>query len=108
MNAHEAKEDINMTLTERKTNPAITAMFVETLTQPEMEKVSGGGIGDDIETFWNVSKCEVFGSHNWVWTGEWTDIDTAWYTTGHKVMVCTRCGRTKTDGEVYVIINRKK
>jgi hypothetical protein len=98
---------MNMTLTERKTNPAITAMFVETLTQPEMEKVSGGSIGDDIETFWNVSKCEVFGSHNWGWTGEWTDIDTAWYTTGHKVMVCTRCGRTKTDGEVYVIINRK-
>ena len=31
-----------MTLTERKTNPAVTAMFVETLTQSEMEKVSGG------------------------------------------------------------------
>ena len=31
-----------MTLTERKTNPVITAMLVETLTQPEMEKASGG------------------------------------------------------------------
>ena len=96
-----------MTLTERKTNPAISAMFVETMTQPEMEKVSGGGIGDDLDAMWKMAKCE-FGSHNWVWTGEWTDIDRAWYTTGHKVMVCTRCGKTKTDGEVYVIINRKK
>ena len=97
-----------MTLTERKTNPAITAMFVETLTQPEMEKVSGGGILDDLDAVWNMTKCEVFDDHNWVWNGQWTDIDTAWYTTGHKVMVCTRCGKTTTDGEVYVIINRKK
>lgn len=95
-----------MTLTERKTNPEITAMFVETLTQPEMEQVSGGGIGDTLHAVWNMTKCDVLGDHNWVWTGGWTDIDRAWYTTGHKILVCTRCGKQTTDPEVYVIINR--
>ncbi len=70
-----------MTLTERKANPAITAMFVEALTQPEMEKVSGGGFGDVLVwTLEHKSKC-LLGYHDMVDFGKEYGKDAYW---GHK------------------------
>ncbi len=74
-----------MTLTERKTNPAITAMFVETLTQPEMEEVSGGYTFLDVlegglEKAEHTAKC-LLGCHEMVDDGKEYGVDAYW---GHK------------------------
>ena len=74
-----------MTLTERKTNPEITAMFAETLTQPEMEKVIGGG--NDV--------LDVPCNHDWHYTGNEREGWFFFFWTKHeKEQKCSKCNAT--------------
>ena len=94
-----------MTLTERKTNPEVTAMFVETLTQPEMEKVSGGGFSDVVNIMWNQAKCE-FGFHNMYDAG--LEYQTMYFNLlcARTVRRCCRCNYEEV-GEWHAVVQRK-
>jgi len=94
-----------MTLTERKTNPKITAMFVETLTQPEMEKVSGGGYGAVVDFLWKKVKCE-FGSHEMYDAG--LEYQTMYFNLlcARTVRRCCWCNYEEV-GEWHAVVQRK-
>ena len=82
-----------MTLTEKMTNPEITAMPTETLTQPEMEKATGGGIGDTIDAIWKIEKCE-FDNHDLYLAGVEHDI-VHWCHCARQVWRCSRCSHVE-------------
>jgi len=84
-----------MTLTERKTNPAITAMLVQTLTEPEMAKATGGDYNWKL-----IILCNQLGIHDFVPTGEY---EYGWFCGKpyrYPLLKCSRCGfRDKGNGE---------
>jgi len=86
-----------MTLTERKTNPAITTMFVRTLTEPEMEKTTGGDYNWKL-----IILCDQLGIHDMVRTGEYEYGYFCGKLYRYPLLKCSRCGyRDKGAGEEF-------
>ena len=74
-----------MTLTERKTNPNVTALLRKVLAEPEMEQAKGG--------YWFAKTCS---SHNYVRTGRFKEESyfIFWTKTVYEE-TCTKCGCTR-------------
>lgn len=81
-----------MTLAERKTNPAITAMLAETLTESTMEQATGGVTHpvDGIVSLFSWIACGF--NHHYKYTGKkQTRIDLFWHVTFYQ-RKCQDCG----------------
>ncbi len=80
-----------MTLTERKHNPAVTAMLAQTLTEKEMAKAAGGSYN------WKLLVlCMELGIHDMVPTGEYTYGSFCGDPYRYPVLMCSRCGKRGT------------
>ena len=82
-----------MTLAERKTNPAITTMLAEALTESEMEQTVGGVTHpvDGVIMFFSWVACGFH--HNYKYTGkkQTGSLFGRWWP--NRERVCTRCGK---------------
>ena len=81
-----------MTLAERKTNPAITAMLAEALTESEMKEVNAGVTHpvDGVIMFFSWVACGFH--HNYKYTGKkQTRLDLFWHVTFYQ-RKCQDCG----------------
>ena len=87
-----------MTLAERKTNPAITAMFAQAITVPEMEKAVGGCNG----TTHNIFSSEFWENHDYYCTGRKIVHKLFGYVIGTDVeWKCRKCGKCSYYKEGY-------
>ena len=81
-----------MTLAERRTNPAITTMLAEALTESEMEQTVGGVTHpvDGVISLFSWIACGF--NHHYKYTGKKQDrLDLLWYVTFYQ-RKCQDCG----------------
>ena len=92
-----------MTLAERKTNPAITNMLAEVLTESEMEQATGGKT-HPVDGIINLVSWIACGfNHHYKYTGKkQTRLDLLWHVTFYE-RKCQDCGHydwTRTPPEL--------
>ena len=92
------KEEEAMTLTERKTNPAVMDMFAQALTEREMEQVIGGCNG----TTSNIFSSEYWEDHDFYCTGRKIRQMAFGFELGVEVeWKCRKCGKCAYYKEGY-------